>query len=295
MVGIILAGGSGSRLFPNTIAVSKQLLPVYSAPLLFHPLTMLMKARIKEYVIITNTHNVEPFRKLLGDGSQWGIEINIVAQENPNGIAEAYLLAEPFTKGKPTTLILGDNIFYGCNIRRPLSLFDCRAEGYGTQGNYDCMIFGHKVKDPERYGVLELDNNGEVISVEEKPEKPKSNIAAVGLYVCDETAPDRVRKQKPSARGELEITDLMKSYMLDPKSGLVGSLLDCGTVWLDAGTKRSYVEAIQFVEAVEERSGKMIACPEEIAFKNKFIDEEGLLKIIQEYPQGEYKEYLSSL
>lgn len=296
MIGIILAGGTGSRLYPNTVVTSKQLLPIYSVPLLYHPLTFLMKAGIKEFVIITNPENVEPFKVLLGNGDKWGIKINVVPQEKPEGIAQAYLIAEPYTKGQSTVLILGDNIFYGCNVSKTVKYFDARGEAicWDAVEPHDCVIFGHRVKDPHRYGVIEVDEYNGVVGIEEKPEQPKSNIAAVGLYICDETAPERVRKQKPSARGELEITDLIKSYMYDKKAGVISHVLNGGTVWLDAGTKRSYVEAINFVEAVEERTGSMIACPEEVALKQEFIDKTQLRKIVDTLPNAEYREYLNN-
>ena len=293
MVGIILAGGTGSRLFPNTVSVSKQLLPIYSVPLLFHPLTFLMKAGIKDFVVITNPHNVDPFKNLLKDGTQWGINIEILPQESPKGIAEAFLIAEPIVKDRDSILILGDNVFYGCDIKKDVLLFSKRKELDDTDHN--CKIFGYKVKDPQRYGVIEFDNNKNVIGIEEKPQDPKSNYAAVGLYMCDGSAADRVKSQHSSARGELEITDLMKSYMYDENGGLKTSLLNNGTVWLDAGTKRSYVEAINFVEAIEERTGKMIACPEEVALKAGFIDTKDVEQIYLNYAQSDYRDYLYTL
>jgi glucose-1-phosphate thymidylyltransferase len=294
MVGIILAGGSGTRLHPLTLGVSKQLLPIYSVPMLYHPLTFLMKAGINEFVVITNPENVEPFKKVLGDGSQWGCEINIIPQEQPEGIAQAYLIAEPYTKGKKTVLILGDNVFYGAKVKKTSKSVTVRHElNNFTKFRSKCKVFGYQVKDPERYGVIEFDDHYNVRSVEEKPTEPKSNYAAVGLYVCDETAPDRVRNQKKSARGEYEITDLMMNYLSE--DGLEVSLLDNGTVWLDAGTKHSYVEAINFVEAIEERTGSMIACPEECALKSRFINKKQLAEIADNYPKGEYRDYLYDL
>jgi glucose-1-phosphate thymidylyltransferase len=292
MVGIILAGGTGSRLHPLTLGVSKQLLPIYSVPMLFHPLTFLMKSGINEIVIITNPENVEPFKKVLGDGTQWGCIIQILPQEQPEGIAQAYLIAEQFTKGKPTALILGDNIFYGAGIKKGYGSNTVKHEikKFNTNGVKNCKIFGYQVKDPERYGVIEFGDDYSVLSIEEKPENPKSDFAAVGLYVCDGTAADRVRNQKKSARGEYEITDLMNSYLNE--DDLEVALFDSDTVWLDAGTKHSYVDAISFVSAIEERTGNMIACPEECALKSRFINKKQLGELADAYPKGEYRDYL---
>jgi len=292
MIGIILAGGSGTRLYPKTKVISKQLLPIYSVPLLYFPFCFLLSSGVKEFVFITNPENVDTFKKLLGDGSNYGVTINVLCQPEPKGIAQAYLIAEDYIKGRDTVLILGDNIFYGSDIRQDIFRFKNRkdAASIGINENYNCKIYGYKVKDPERYGVIEFNENNEVLSIEEKPKNPKSNYAAVGLYMCDETVVKRVKKIKPSGRGELEITDLTKSYLYD--GSLSVNILDRDVVWLDAGTKRSYVEAINFVEAIEERSGKMIACPEEIAYKRKFITKEQFLKDIMSIPNSAYKTYL---
>ena len=292
MVGVILAGGNGTRLYPKTKAVSKQLLPIYSVPLLYFPFCFLLGSGVREFVVITNPENVESFKNLLGTGENLGIEITVLAQPNPNGIAEAYLIAQDHIDGKDSILILGDNIFYGCDIYKDIYRFKTRGEAVcsGATESYDCAIYGYKVKDPKRYGVIEFNDEQEVLSIEEKPEIPKSNYAAVGLYMCDGTAVDRVKKIKPSARGELEITDLMKSYLYEQK--LSTNLLKREVVWLDAGTKTSYVEAINFVEAIEERTGKMIACPEEVAHRRKFISKRKLLDNIGKLPNCSYRDYL---
>ena len=294
MVGIILAGGNGSRLYPNTIATSKQLLPVYSCPLIYFPLTFLMKGDVKKFVVITNTENVDSLRKLLKDGSQWGIEIDIFPQENPNGLPEAYIISQEKIKDKNSILILGDNIFYGCNIIDEIWEFNTRREAACLGVDfYNCKIFGYRVDDPKRYGVIEFDDDLNVFSIEEKPVNPKSNYAAVGLYMCDDTVVDRAKALKPSKRGELEITDLLNSYL--DESQLKTTLLERGTVWMDAGTKSSYVDAINFVEAIEKRTGQMIACPEEIAYQNRFINTIQLENIIAYLPKGEYRDYLVKL
>ncbi len=297
MVGIILAGGNGTRLYPLTDGVSKQLLPIYSVPMIYHPLCLLLDAGIKDIVVITNTENVGVFSKVLGDGKQWGVNIKILPQAEPKGIAEAYLIAEEIIDGRDSVLVLGDNIFYGCEIGEDLRHFMQRKEVYRQWVNesFDCMIYGYKVRDPQRYGVIEFDENYNVKSIEEKPQKPKSSYAAVGLYVCDGSVCERVKKQKPSARGELEITDLMKSYLYDETSGMITKTIGSNVVWLDAGTKRSYVEAINFVEAIEERTGKMIACPEEKAYYSRLIVKEQLIERINNLPRNEYREYLEKL
>lgn len=283
MRAIILAGGSGSRLYPSTQVVSKQLLPIYSAPLLYHPLTFLMDAGITDFTIITNTENVHPFRRMLKDGKQWGINIRVIAQENPNGIAEAYILAEPYTNHEDTLLMLGDNMFYGY---QDLSNDVGRFKG-------GCSIYGYHVKDPERYGVIEFDELGAVVSIEEKPQQPKSNYAAVGLYMTDGSVYEKARQIKPSDRGELEITDVMNLFMDEGK--LKTNVLNRGVTWLDAGTTESYAEAISFVEAVEKRSGVMIACPEEVAYNMNYIGITNLIKLCDEMPNCSYKEYIKHL
>ena len=291
MVGIILAGGSGSRLYPSTQVVSKQLLPVYSSPLIYHSLCFLMRSGIKQFVVITNTHNVEPFRQMLGTGSQWGVEIIIVPQDKPNGLAEAYILAEPYAKGRDTVLMLGDNMFYGADISGEINCVESRM--YKDLG---FSIFGYHVKDASRYGVIEFEKKGSqchVISVEEKPKKPKSNYAAVGLYIALPDVFERARAVKPSARGELEITDVMQTYLDERR--LHTTIFNRGTVWLDAGTTDSLAEASNFVEAVEKRSGQMIACPEEIALKRGYVTDTEMINTIDRIPECDYKNYLKSV
>jgi glucose-1-phosphate thymidylyltransferase len=286
MKAVILAGGSGSRLYPSTQVVSKQLLPIYSSPLIYYTLNFLMDAGIRDICVITNTENVEIFERLIKDGSQWGINIEVRPQDKPNGIAEAFIIAEDFIQDSSCALLLGDNMFYGYNkLGSDIRYFD-----QSTQGS---MIYGYHVNDPERYGVIEFGNQGEVISLEEKPEYPKSHYASVGLYLCDSTAPARAHALTPSERGELEITDLLKTYLAEDR-------LSCrtfrkGVVWLDAGTTDSLAEASNFVETIEKRSGEKIACPEETAYLNKFISKKELRRLVDDIPNSDYKRYLMSI
>ena len=280
MKGIILAGGNGSRLYPNTNVVSKQLLPVYSSPLIYYSLTQLMRMDIRDIIVITNTEYVNIFKQFLGDGSQWGISIKILPQTKPGGLPEAFLIARSEIKNEKNVLILGDNIFHG------YSQFHLDVQ------HYSCLIYGYEVSDPERYGVIELDGH-KVLSVEEKPKKPKSDYAAVGLYIFDETVVERAASLKPSIRGELEITDIMRSYMAEDK--LCVKIMGRGTVWLDAGTISSLADASNFVEAIEKRSGVKIACPEETALNMGFIDSKQVQCMINGMPNCEYKYYLEKI
>jgi len=293
MQGIILAGGSGSRLFPTSQVVSKQLLPVYSSPLIYHSLSFLMRGGIKDFAVITNTENVDIFEKLFKDGSQWGIKIKVIAQEHPNGIAEAYILAEDYIAGKDSIMMLGDNMFYGYpHLKRALRNFKSNKELH--EGKLTgAMLYGYRVADPSRYGVIDILACGCCVdSIEEKPKKPKSNTVAVGLYVCDGTASERAKNLKPSKRGELEITDLLTSYLKEHK--LEACIFDRGVTWLDAGTVESLADASRFVEAIENRSGLMVACPEEVALKMNYIDGTQYDKLIAEMPTCSYKDYLTT-
>jgi glucose-1-phosphate thymidylyltransferase len=280
--GIVLAGGAGSRLHPLTLAVSKQMLPVYDKPMIYYPISVLMLADIRDILVISTPHDLPLFRQLLGDGSQFGLQFEYAEQPSPNGLSEAFIIGESFLSGSPSCLILGDNLFFGQDLPSKLR---------GASGKIDrSSIFAYPVADPERYGVVEIDGEGRLISLEEKPVEPKSNLAVPGLYFFDATAPERAREQQPSKRGELEITDLIQSYLKD-------SLLDVtqfgrGTAWLDTGTHDSLLQASQFVETIQQRQGLMIACLEEIAFKRGWIDESHLRKRIEQMGKSTYAQYL---
>ena len=283
--GIILAGGSGTRLYPATQAVSKQLLPVYDKPMVYYPLSVLMLAGIREILVISTPHDLPQYRMLLGDGSQWGLRLEYAVQPRPEGLAQAFLIGRTFLGGCPSCLILGDNIFYGHGLTEALQQAIARPSG--------ATIFGYYVRDPERYGVIELDSSGAVAGIEEKPAQPKSNYAAVGLYFYDAQAPALAAQLKPSARGELEITDLNRAYLRQGQ--LYVQLLGRGIAWLDTGTPDAMLQAGNFVQIVQQRQGLMICCPEEIAYRQGWIDEEQVLALAAGLNKNHYGQYLLRL
>jgi glucose-1-phosphate thymidylyltransferase len=280
--GIILAGGSGTRLYPLTRVVSKQLLPVYDKPMIFYPLATLMQAGIRDILVITTPHEQSMFQRLLGDGSEWGIRLEYAVQPAPEGLAQALIIAEEFLDGAPSCLILGDNIFHGGGLRDVLRRATARDSG--------ATVFGYWVKDPERYGVAEFDSEFRVLSLEEKPQAPRSNYAVTGLYFYDSRAPEFARGLNPSARGELEITDLNRIYLED--SSLVLERLGRGYAWLDTGTHESLQQASSFIETIEARQGLKVACPEEIAFLQGWIDEADLRTLAEPLRKSGYGDYL---
>ncbi len=282
--GIILAGGSGTRLYPSTVTISKQLLPVYDKPMIYYPLTTLMLSDIKDILIISTTEDIKLFKNLLKDGSQWGINLQYEIQKKPEGLAQSLIIAEKFLDGNPSVLILGDNIFYGAQLTELLKNANAKTHG--------ASIFAYRVRDPQRYGVVLFNKKEHVLSIEEKPKNPKSDYAITGLYFYDENASKYAKSLKPSKRGELEITDLNKIYM--KKKKLSVNILSRGSAWLDTGTHQSLLEASTFVSVFEERQGIKIACPEEIAFNKKWITKNQLIKIAK-HIKSEYGSYLKSL
>ena len=285
MKGIILAGGAGTRLYPLTLVASKQLMPVYDKPMIYYPLSTLMLMGIQEVLIISTPDDTPRFDRLLNDGSSLGMEITYKVQNEPNGIAQAFLIGEDFIKDDPVTLILGDNLFYGHGY---LDFLKGKLENFSG-----ATIFGYSVKDPERYGVVEFDSAGTVLSIEEKPKQPKTNYAVPGLYIYDKDVVSVTKAMKPSARGELEITDVNKAYL--NRGDLHVELLGRGVAWLDTGTHKSLLEAGAFIETIETRQGLKVACLEEIAYSKGFINKEQLSSLIAEYPKNDYTEYLQSI
>ena len=280
--GIILAGGSGTRLYPLTIGVSKQLLPVYDKPMIYYPLTVLMLAGIREILIISTPDDLPQYKRVLGEGSQWGITLNYKEQPSPDGLAQAFILAEDFLDGAPSALILGDNIFFGHGLPEVLAAADTKQIG--------ATVFGYHVTDPERYGVVGFDNSGKVNSIIEKPKEPASNYAVTGLYFVDGTAPERAKQVKPSARGELEITSLLESYLKE--DNLTVEKMGRGFAWLDTGTHGSLLDAGNFVRTITERQGLQVGSPDEVAFESGFIDHSQLFINAESTAKSTYGLYL---
>jgi|TARA_B110000977_G_scaffold198112_1_gene282229 glucose-1-phosphate thymidylyltransferase len=283
--GIILAGGTGSRLFPITAAVSKQLMPIYDKPMIYFPLSVLMLSGIREIAMITTPEDQPQFIRLMGDGSQWGLQITYIEQPSPDGLAQAYLLAEDFLDGAPSAMVLGDNIFFGHGLPDLLAAAHAQTTG-GT-------VFGYRVADPERYGVVAMAADGTVTQIIEKPEFPPSNYAVTGLYFLDGTAPERARSITPSERGELEITSLLQSYLSD--GALTVKQMGRGYAWLDTGTHESLLDAGNFVRTLQSRQGLQTGCPEEIAFEHKWIGAAELDALAEKYIKTEYGKYLKGL
>lgn len=283
--GIILAGGSGTRLYPLTIGVSKQLLPVFDKPMIYYPLTVLMLAGMREILIITTPTDREQFERALGDGSQWGVKLSYKVQPSPDGLAQAFILAEEFLDGFPSALVLGDNIFFGHGLPVLLRQAD--------QSDMGATVFGYRVSDPERYGVVDFGEDGRARSIEEKPKRPRSKFAVTGLYFVDETAPERAKKVTPSARGELEITSLLESYLDEGRLDV--QRMGRGYAWLDTGTHASLLDAGNFVKTLTERQGQQVGSPDEIAFEAGWISREDLLATATRFGKNAYGEYLKGL
>lgn len=284
-VGIVLAGGSGTRLYPVTRAISKQLLPVYDKPLIYYPLTTLMLAGIRDILVISTPRDLPQFESLLGDGSQWGLRLSYAVQQQPEGIAQALLIAEEFISNRHSALILGDNLFYGQDLAETLQHVSARPSG--------ATVFAYRVANPNAYGVVEFDRSGKAVGIEEKPTNPKSGYAVTGLYFYDERAPLLARELRPSPRNELEITDLNLQYL---RTGdLHVQTLGRGTAWLDTGTHSSLLQASLFIETIEHRQGLKIACPEEVAFRMGYIDHEALSRLAKDYGSSSYGDYLRQI
>jgi len=283
--GIILAGGSGTRLYPLTIGISKQLLPVFDKPMIYYPLTVLMLAGIREILVITTPTDREQFERVLGDGSQWGISLSYKIQPSPDGLAQAFILADEFLSGSPSALVLGDNIFFGHGLPLLLRQADQNEKG--------ATVFGYRVSDPERYGVVDFGDDGQAKSIEEKPKRPRSKYAVTGLYFVDESAPERAAKVKPSGRGELEITSLLESYLIENQLDV--QKMGRGYAWLDTGTHSSLLDAGNFVKTLTERQGQQVGSPDEIAFGAEWISAEELMRRAAHFGKNSYGDYLKDI